>query len=77
MHICFRYLLGVAGIPSLLMCCGLWFLFETPRRLVFHGRLEQARKVMGKIRIGNAGEEELQDIQNDHELHLKNAIGLK
>ena len=70
-------MLGVAVIPSLLMCCGLWFLFETPRWLVFHGRLELARKVMGKIRIGNAGEEELQDIQNDHELHLKNAIGLK
>ena len=77
MHVCFRYMLGVAVIPSLLMCCGLWFLFETPRWLVFHGRLEQARKVMGKIRIGNAGEEELQDIQNDYELHLKNAIGLK
>ena len=70
-------MLGVAVIPSLLMCCGLWFLFETPQWLVFHGRLEQAHKVMGKIRIGNAGEEELQDIQNDHELHLKNTIGLK
>ena len=74
---CFRYMLGLPVVPSLLMCCGLWFLFETPRWLVFHGRLEQARKVMGKIRIGNAVEEELQDIQNDYELHLKNTIGLK
>ena len=69
-------MLGLAVIPSLLMCGGLWFLFETPRWLVFHGKLEKARKVMEKIRSGSAVEEELLNIQKDYELHLKNTIGL-
>ena len=62
-------------MPSLLMCCGLWFLFETPRWLVFHGRLERARNVMETIRIGNVVEEELCDIQKDYELNSKKNAG--
>ena len=69
-------MLGLAVIPSLLMCGGLCFLFETPRWLVFHGKLEKAHKVMEKIRTGSAVEEELLNIQKDYELHLKNAMGL-
>ena len=72
----FRYMLGLAIVPSLCMCGGLWFLFETPRWLVFHGKLEKAHKVMEKIRIGSAAEEELLNIQKDYELHLKSTIGL-
>ena len=67
---------GLAVVPSLLMCCGLWFLFETPRWLVFHGKSDKARKVMEKIRSGSAVEEELLNIQKDYELHVKNALGL-
>ena len=72
----FRYMLGVAVIPSLLMCGGLCFLFETPRWLVFHGNLQKARKVMEKIRISNEVEEELLNIQKDYELHSKNKMGM-
>ena len=72
----YRYMLGFPVVPSLLMCFGLWFLFETPRWLVFHGRSERARKVMERIRIGNVVEEELHDIHKDYELHLKNAMGM-
>ena len=67
---------GLAVAPSLLMCCGLWFLFETPRWLVFHGKSDKARKVMEKIRSGSTVEEELLNIQKDYELHVKNALGL-
>ena len=59
-------MLGLPVVPALLMCCGLWFLFETPRWLVFHGRLEKARKVMETIRISNMVEGELCDIQKDY-----------
>ena len=69
-------MLGLSVIPSLLMCCGLWFLFETPRWLVFHGKSEKARKVMEKIRSDSAVEKELLNIQKDYELHVKNALGL-
>ena len=72
----FRYMLGVAVIPSLLMCGGLCFLFETPRWLVFHGNLQKARRVMEKIRISNEVEEELLNIQKDYELHSKNKMGM-
>ena len=69
-------MLGSAVVPSLLMCFGLSFLFETPRWIVCHGRLERAHKVMEKIRIENVVEEELHDIQKDYKLRLKNAIGM-
>lgn len=69
-------MLGLPVIPSLLMCFGLWFLFETPRWLVFHGKSEKARKAMEKIRTGSAIDEELFNIQEDYELSLKNSIGL-
>ena len=72
----FRYMLGLAVVPSLLMCGGLWFLFETPRWLVFHGKLEKAQKVMEKIRSGSTAEQELLNIKKDYESHLKNTMGL-
>ena len=72
----FRYMLGLAVVPSLLMCGGLWFLFETPRWLVFHGKLEKAHKVMEKIQSGSAADEELLNIQKDYESHLKNTMSL-
>ena len=68
-------MLGVAVLPSLLMCGGLCFLFETPRWLVFHGKLQKARKVMEKIRVGSEVEEELLNIQKDYKIHLKNTMG--
>ena len=69
-------MLGLPVVPALLMCCGLWFLFETPRWLVLHGRLEKARKVMETIRISNMVEGELCDIQKDYELNSKRTTGL-
>ena len=67
---------GLAVVPSLLMCGGLWFLFETPRWLVFHGKLDRAREVIMKIRNDNVIEEELQDIVNDYEFTSKIAVGM-
>ena len=69
-------MLGLAVVPSLLMCCGLYFLFETPRWLVFHGRLEKAHKVMRKIRNEDLIEKEMQDIVKDYEVNSKNALGM-
>ena len=69
-------MLGLPVVPALLMCCGLWFLFETPRWLVFHGRLERARKVMRKIRNEDLIEKEMQDIVKDYEVNSKNALGM-
>ena len=67
---------GLAIVPSLLMCGGLWFLFETPRWLVFHGKLDRACEVMEKIRNENVIEEGLQDIVNDYEVTSKIAVDI-
>ena len=67
---------GLAVVPSLSMCGGLWFLFETPRWLVFHGKLDRAHEVMKKIHNEDVIEEELQDIVNEYEVTSKIAVGM-
>jgi len=62
-------------VPSVVMCACLWFLFETPRWLVFHDKVDKARQVMMKIRSDDVVEEELSDIVNDYEVTSKNVIG--
>ena len=68
---------GLGVIPSVVMCICLLFLFETPRWLVFHGKVDKAREVMRKIRSHDMVEKELSDIVNDYEMTSKNAIGKK
>ena len=68
-------MLGLGVIPSIVMCVCLLFLFETPRWLVFHGKVDKAREVMRKIRSDDVVEEELGDIVNDYELTSKNVLG--
>jgi len=70
-------MLGFGILPSVMMVIGLLFLFETPRWLVFHGKVDKARKVMRKIRSDDVAEEELGDIVNDYELTSKNVFGKK
>jgi len=70
-------MLGLGAIPSIVMCFCLLFLFETPRWLVFHGKVDKAREVMRKIRSDDMVEEELSDIVNDYELTSKNTLGKK
>ena len=72
----YRYTLGLGVFPSIAMCICLWFLFETPRWLVFHGKVDKAREVMRKIRSDDVVEKELGDIVNDYELTSKHAIGM-
>jgi len=67
-------MLGLGVIPSIVMCVCLLFLFETPRWLVFHGKVDKAREVMRKIRSSDVAEKELSDIVNDYELTSKNSI---
>ncbi|XP_033744927.1 proton myo-inositol cotransporter-like isoform X1 [Pecten maximus] len=45
-----RYMLGLAGIPSIIQFIGFFFLPESPRWLMAKGREEDARKALQKIR---------------------------
>jgi len=55
----FRCILGFAIIPASLMLIGLLFTPETPRWLVFHNRVDKARKVLLKVRHVTEVEDEL------------------
>ena len=67
-------MLGLGVILSIVMCVCLLFLFETPRWLVFHGKVDKAREVTRKICSDDMIEEELSDIVNDYELKSKNVL---
>ena len=45
-----RVMLGLAGVPSLIMFMGMLFMPETPRWLVFHGKSTKARKILQSVR---------------------------
>ncbi|KAL2830534.1 general substrate transporter [Aspergillus cavernicola] len=47
-----RYMVGLGGLPPIIMVCMLPFCPESPRHLVYKGRLEEARSVLQKIYHG-------------------------
>ncbi|XP_059638178.1 sugar transport protein 14 [Cornus florida] len=57
-----RLSLGLATVPATLMFVGGLFLPETPNSLVEQGKLEEARKVLERVRGTNNVEAEYQDL---------------
>jgi sugar porter (SP) family MFS transporter len=58
-----RWMLGLAAIPGLLLALGMIFLPETPRWLLERGRVEDARAVLRRIRGNASVEGEFKEIQ--------------
>lgn len=58
----FRFMLGLSGVPSAIMLFGLFFMPESPRWLASEGRIDQARKVLKRIRDSDDVEEEIEEI---------------
>src|SRR5919202_1375101 len=58
-----RWMLGLAVIPSLVLLIGMFFLPETPRWLVSQDRDEDARDVLRRSRDEETVEKEIQDIK--------------
>ena len=56
--------MGFGFIPAILMLIGLLFTPETPRWLVFHNRVDKARKVLHRVRHRCEVEDELEIITN-------------
>ena len=55
-------MLGLSGVPSVIMLFGLLFMPESPRWLVSKNKLEKARNVLKKIRNSDDISEEMHDI---------------
>lgn len=52
-----RYMVGLGAVPAILLACLLPFCPESPRQLVYHGKLEEAKRVIAKIYKGASGEQ--------------------
>lgn len=44
-----RYMVGLGGVPSIILACMLPFCPESPRQLVWHGKYDEADKVLGRV----------------------------
>jgi SP family galactose:H+ symporter-like MFS transporter len=58
-----RWMFGLAAIPSALLGIGMVFMPESPRWLVSHGLLDKGRSVLQRIRGTAAVDDEVQDIR--------------
>ena len=58
-----RWMLGLAAIPSAILLIGMLFMPETPRWLVSKDRDEEARRVLMRTRSGDEAEKEIRDIR--------------
>ena len=68
-------MLGFGILPSVAMFVSMCILFETPRWLVFHGKSEEARDVLNKIRNSDMVEDELSSIVREHKKSDQEKIG--
>lgn len=55
-------MLGLSGVPAVIMLLGLIFMPESPRWLVGKGNVERAKKVLKRIRKSDDVEDEISDI---------------
>jgi SP family galactose:H+ symporter-like MFS transporter len=49
-HGAWRWMLGLGGVPGVLLAAGMFFLPETPRWLAGHGHMDRARKALLQLR---------------------------
>ncbi|KIX97306.1 uncharacterized protein Z520_06758 [Fonsecaea multimorphosa CBS 102226] len=52
-----RYMVGLGAVPAIILACLLPFCPESPRQLVYHGRIPEAEAVLAKIYKGATAEQ--------------------
>ena len=59
-----RYMFGLAALPSIGLIIGMWWLPDSPRWLISKSRIEAARKVLQRARTASHVDAEIADIQH-------------
>ncbi len=67
-----RYMFGLAAIPSIALVIGMWRLPDSPRWLISKSKVEQARKILLRARTSSDVSPEISDIQKSME---KQSVG--
>ena len=62
-----RYMFGLAAIPSIALVIGMWRLPDSPRWLISKSKVEQARKILQRARTVQDVNPEITDIQKSME----------
>ncbi|KAK6993628.1 proton myo-inositol cotransporter [Biomphalaria glabrata] len=70
-----RYMLGLAGVPSLIQFCGFFFLPESPRWLMRKGRESEAHTILQRLRGTSNVDDEFKEIKNTLQLESLNGDG--
>ena len=52
-----RYMVGLGGVPAIILACLLPFCPESPRQLIYHGKIAEAEVVLAKIYKGASTEQ--------------------
>jgi sugar porter (SP) family MFS transporter len=58
-----RWMVGIAAFPGAALAIGMVFMPKTPRWLIDHGRVDEARSVLDRVRPNEDTEQAIQEIQ--------------
>ena len=58
-----RYMFGLAVVPSIGLVIGMWWLPDSPRWLISKSKIDQARQVLRRARTDSSIDPEIKDIQ--------------
>lgn len=70
-----RWMLGLAVVPSFVLLLGMLFMPETPRWLILKGREREARNVLLQSRSSEEAEQEIQDIKEVERAEGRRGLG--
>jgi sugar porter (SP) family MFS transporter len=62
-----RYMFGLAALPSIALIIGMWWLPDSPRWLIGKSKVEQARQILRRARTASDVSPEIADIQKSLE----------
>jgi SP family galactose:H+ symporter-like MFS transporter len=69
-----RYMFGLAAIPSIILAIAMWRLPDSPRWLISKSKVEQATQVLQRVRVVSDVSPEVRDIQQSLEKQTSGGV---